>query len=82
MGTSHHVQVSAESSFSTPLVNESGLSTPAYGITTSLSKGTYYWRAQVSNEDGISPWSETWQFVIGEFSYFLPLILKSPPPLS
>lgn len=66
VGTSHHVQVSTESGFNTPLIDEGGLLTPAYGVTTSLSPGTYYWRAQVSSADGTSPWSATWQFVMEE----------------
>jgi hypothetical protein len=54
----YQVQVSTASNFGTTLVNQSGITTTSYDVTTALQNNTqYYWRVRASNAGGESDWS-------------------------
>ena len=60
--TQYRIQVATTSSFTTPLVDVSGLSTTGYTAST-LGNGTqYFWRVSASGEGGTGDWSEVFEF--------------------
>jgi hypothetical protein len=74
VGTSHSVQIATDPTFTTLLADAKGLSAPEFAIASPLAPGAYYWRAQVSSTDGVSPWSEVWSFRVEE------PCTRPPPP--
>jgi len=60
--TTYSLQVSTVSDFSSTLVNESGITATTKAINGLQNYTTYYWRVNATNTDGISGWSETWNF--------------------
>ena len=72
--TGSHLQISPDSLFVSPSVNDSTLKTSAL-LWSGASAGTrYFWRARVKNEEGISGWSST-----GSFSTAPPFIAVTDP---
>ncbi len=65
--TSYSVQVSVNPSFSTTIVNQTGLATSQYTVPLGLLQNnvTYYWRANAGSANGSGPWSSAWSFVTG-----------------
>jgi len=59
---SYQLQVSTSSTFSTTVVNQSGLGTTSYATSGLVSNTTYFWRVNASNPAGTSPFSSAWQF--------------------
>ncbi|MDQ3019455.1 MAG: T9SS type A sorting domain-containing protein [Bacteroidota bacterium] len=61
---SYNIQVSIDSNFTTPLINQSNLVTTQYTIPPStLSINTlYYWRVSSTNSNGTGSWSSVWRF--------------------
>ncbi len=60
--TSYNLQVSTSSSFTSYVVNTTGLTNTSYSLS-GISMGTsYYWRVQAVNAAGTSSWSSTWGF--------------------
>ena len=60
---SYRLQVSTEPSFSSPVINEAGVTGTHYEVTSGLDwKSDYYWRVNASNQGGTSAWSGQWQF--------------------
>lgn len=57
------VQVSAESLFVTPVVNDSGVTLTTLPVSGLQPAATYFWRVRAGNGAGNSPWSATWKFV-------------------
>jgi chitinase len=74
---SYRIQVFTSPSFSSTLVDSSGVA----GTSVSLSKlalsTTYYWRLNASNASGTSNWSDIWYFVTTSDSSKLPIQLSS-----
>jgi hypothetical protein len=60
--TSYGVQVSISPSFSSTVVNQTGITTTSYGITGLTNNTTYYWRVNASNAAGTSAWSSSRSF--------------------
>ncbi|MCB0516023.1 MAG: M43 family zinc metalloprotease [Chitinophagales bacterium] len=61
--TSYTVQVSTVSNFSTTVVNQTGITTTSYTLTTTLSENTtYYWRVRGVNDCGTGSWSSVFSF--------------------
>jgi predicted phage tail protein len=58
---SYTLQVSANSSFSTFVFNQSGLTSFSQQVT-GLVASTYYWRVSATNNYGPSEWSTVWSF--------------------
>jgi hypothetical protein len=56
------VQVSTSSSFSTTVVNQTGINQTTYYATGLANGTTYYWRVNAANIAGTSSWSPTWSF--------------------
>jgi hypothetical protein len=62
--TTYRVQVSTASTFATLLINDSTRTTSTDTVATILSAGTYYWRVNAKNANGIGDWSSIWSFRI------------------
>lgn len=60
--TSYELQVSANSSFSTTLVNQSGITGTSYSMSGLANNMVYYWRVNATNAAGMSDWSTVWGF--------------------
>ena len=60
--TSFTLQVSLNSSFTSFVYNQSGLTTLNQQITGLQTLTLYYWRVSATNGYGISGWSDTWSF--------------------
>lgn len=58
----YHLQVATNASFSSPVINQSELSSTSYQASGLDNSSTYYWRVRASNEDGNSSWSAEWSF--------------------
>ncbi|HTR81126.1 MAG TPA: glycosyl hydrolase family 18 protein [Bacteroidota bacterium] len=58
----HRLQISTDSSFESPDVDESSIITSAYQGPALQTGQTYYWRVQGSNAFSASPWSDAHQF--------------------
>jgi len=69
--TSYGLQVSTSSSFSTTIVNQTGLATTSYAVSGLGNNTTYYWHVNVSNPGGTSAWSSTWSFTTVVQQYYL-----------
>ncbi len=72
--TGYSIQVSASTSFNSPVFSQSGLTSPI-AVAAGLSTGTtYYWQASASNALGAGTWSTVWSFttVIGSPGLSLP----------
>jgi|GEM_PF-6326463 len=66
---SYLVQADNSPDFSSPEVNQSGLTASAYTQATTLPMGTYYWRTLAVDDGGnLGPWSETWSFIVAPAS--------------
>jgi M6 family metalloprotease-like protein len=68
--TSCGLQVSVDSSFSTPVVNQAGITATSFAVSGLANNTAYYWRVSVSNVSGPSDWSSTRSFKT----------IPSPPP--
>jgi hypothetical protein len=64
--TSYQLQVSTNSSFSSTIVNQSGITGTSYGVTGLTDGTTYYWRVNATNAGGTSSYSAPWSFTTGE----------------
>ncbi|MGA9364840.1 MAG: LamG-like jellyroll fold domain-containing protein [Bacteroidota bacterium] len=60
--TSYQLQVSANSDFSTTVLNQSGITSTSYGVAGLANSTTYYWRVNATGPGGTSSWSATWSF--------------------
>ncbi|MDZ7310186.1 MAG: LamG domain-containing protein, partial [candidate division KSB1 bacterium] len=60
--TSYKLQVSSDSTFSAPVVNQSGLTSTSYSGARLVNNTTYYWRVKAVNASGESAWSSVWRF--------------------
>ena len=55
--TSYRVQVSANSSFSTTIVDQSGVTSASQAVSGLANNTTYYWQVNATNTGGTSAWS-------------------------
>ncbi|MBI3003820.1 MAG: T9SS type A sorting domain-containing protein, partial [Ignavibacteriales bacterium] len=55
--SSYQVQVSASSTFSTTVVNQSAVTTTSLAVSDLMNDATYYWRVNATNSSGTSSWS-------------------------
>lgn len=60
--TSFTLQVSVNSSFTSFVYNQSGLTSLNQQVTGLTAQTKYYWRVSASNDYGPSGWSDTWSF--------------------
>lgn len=60
--SSYQVQVSTDSNFATIEIDQSGIATTSFQITTLSNSTTYFWRVKATNTGGTSPWSAAWKF--------------------
>lgn len=60
--TSYHLQVSSNSLFTSPLVNDSTLTDTTRTVTGLTNNFQYYWRVKAKNNDDPSGWSRVWTF--------------------
>ena len=71
--TSYTVQLDTETSYTSPVVNES-VSGSSYTVPSGIldSYTTYYWRVNASNSAGTSGWSVVWSFTTGDCGWICP----------
>jgi len=69
----YHLQLSADSTLSTFLVNDSTLADTTYQIDSLAGSTTFYWRVRVMSETESSLWSDPWSFST--------LMASTPPPI-
>ncbi|MGA9365007.1 MAG: T9SS type A sorting domain-containing protein [Bacteroidota bacterium] len=60
--TSYQLQVSTSSSFSTTVVNQSGITATSYAVSGLTNNTVYYWRVNATNAGGTSAYSTAWSF--------------------
>jgi hypothetical protein len=67
MTTSYHLQVTTvtDTSFISPVINDSALTTNRFALSPFAAGGTWSWRVRARNQLGHSPWSPRRTFVIG-----------------
>jgi photosystem II stability/assembly factor-like uncharacterized protein len=58
----YHLQVSLDSTFATTVYDHTASGIHSCSVTGLVKNKTYYWRINVRNEIGISPWSKTQSF--------------------
>jgi hypothetical protein len=59
---SYHAQVSADSEFSTVILDSAGITNSHLAVNGLDSMTTYYWRVKAKNNGGESNWSQVWNF--------------------
>jgi hypothetical protein len=70
---SYQLQVSTISSFTTTVVNQSGITGTSYAVSSLSDSTTYYWRVNATNDGGASAYSTTWSFTTATASSALVL---------
>lgn len=60
--TSYGLQVSTNSTFSPLVLDQSGITTNSYGVSSLANGTTFFWRVNASNSNGTSNWSSVWSF--------------------
>jgi len=60
--TSYQLQVSTSSSFTTTVVNQSGITATSYAVSGLTNSTVYYWRVNATNASGTSAYSSIWSF--------------------
>jgi hypothetical protein len=76
---SYQLQVSTTPTFTSFIVNESGLTSTSRVLTTLAQGVTYYWHVNASNPGGTSAYSDTWSFTIAPAAPSSAPTLISPP---
>lgn len=67
--TTYRLQVSSDSSFTMPIMDQSGIFDTLYSASGLDHNTTYHWRVNAANAEGTSDWSTVWSFTtIGPFS--------------
>jgi hypothetical protein len=71
--SSYTVQVDTETSFTSPVINET-VNSSSYTLPSGIldSYTTYYWKANASNSAGTSGWSTVWSFTTGDCGWVCP----------
>lgn len=59
---SYTIQVSSDNSFSSAVVNQSGINGTSRAVSGILPGTAYYWRVSAQNSAGSSGWSDIWSF--------------------
>ncbi len=79
--STYRVQLSADSTFATTLINIGPLTASQYQIQggTLNNNSTYYWRVNATNTAGTGPWSAVWHFTTIVSAPVAPPILLAPP---
>jgi hypothetical protein len=73
--TTYQLQVAGNSSFTTPVIDQSTITTTSYMAPSDLEPGTYYWR--VTSNAPNAQWSDVWSFTISGQAP-VQVILQSP----
>lgn len=60
--TSYNVQVSTNSSFTSLVYNQTGITSTSVTVSNLSAGTTYYWRVSATNAAGTSAWSSVWSF--------------------
>lgn len=78
----YKLQVSTNPSFTTTVVNLTGLTSTTYNLSGLSYNTTYYWRVRGTNSAGDGPWSATWQFTTVNLTLPDKVILDQPADLA
>ena len=74
----YQLQIDSSDNFSSPVIDQSNLTSPGYTTASILSDNTYYWRVRCQDsEENWGAWSDTWDFTINTQGLAAP-ILSSP----
>lgn len=76
--TSYHVQLARDAQFTTLTLNDSTLTDTTVRFTGLTNNVQYFWRVRAKNEQGISGWSDVWNFRTVRLPPATPP-LQSPP---
>jgi len=60
--TSYQLQVSTDPTFSSSVLNRSGITDASYAVAGLANNMKYYWRVNATNVTGMSEWSSVWDF--------------------
>ncbi|MCX7877155.1 MAG: YCF48-related protein [Ignavibacteria bacterium] len=79
--SSYRVQLSADSTFGTTLINIGGLTVSQYNVSGGILNNNtrYFWRVNATNSMGTGPWSVIWNFRTVTSPPVAPPVLISPP---
>lgn len=61
----YEILVDNNSDFSSPVINQTGLTVSGYTAVSALTNGTYYWKVRGTNASGAGTYSASWSFSIG-----------------
>lgn len=61
----YEILVDNNADFSSPLINQTGLTVSEFTAASALSNGTYYWKVRGTNASGAGTYSSSWSFSIG-----------------
>ena len=73
---SYRLQVSVDSSFTSPVVDQSGITDTSHAVTGLAYITPYYWRVSAMNAGGTSAWSSVWSFTTIPAPTFPPQLLS------
>ncbi|MDR3627190.1 MAG: T9SS type A sorting domain-containing protein, partial [Ignavibacteriaceae bacterium] len=59
---SYKLQISSDSTFTSVIIDTTGITDTSISITGLSNLTTYYWRVNATNVEGTSPWSNIWSF--------------------
>ncbi|MFC2131121.1 M6 family metalloprotease domain-containing protein, partial [Bacteroidota bacterium] len=59
---SYNIMLAADREFTTPVLNQSGITATSVAYSALQSNKMYYWRVNAANESGTSEWSQVWHF--------------------
>ncbi|MFI5251259.1 MAG: glycosyl hydrolase family 18 protein [Bacteroidota bacterium] len=68
--TSYRIQAFTSPSFTSPVLDTTGITGASYTLDSLFASTTYYWRVNAANSAGTSDWSDVWYFVTGSGSTF------------
>ena len=61
----YEILVDNNADFSSPVINQTGLTVSEFTAVSALSNGTYYWKVRGTNASGAGTYSSSWSFSIG-----------------
>jgi len=61
----YEILVDNNADFSSPVINQTGITVSEFTAGSALANGTYYWKVRGTNASGTGTYSSTWNFSIG-----------------
>lgn len=73
--TSYQLQVALDTTFTSPIINQSNITDTTININGLVNSTKYYWRLNSSNAAGSSPWSPVWNFTTIPIAPIAPILI-------